>query len=342
MLSQKSQKKYECNLCNYKCSRKNDYDKHIMTRKHINTTKYNGITTKVATTLESSSPFTCICGKIYQHRASLYNHSKKCNNVGEKISENSNSICISNGSENSNSICISNGSENSNSICISNGSDSEMSLLKSLVIEVIKSNAGLHKQNNDLQKQVIELCKNIQPNNIITKNSNNIIKNSNNKTFNLQVFLNEECKDAMNITDFMNSFVLQIKDLENIGKLGYVDGISDIIVQKLKELDIKQRPMHCSDSKRETIYVKDEGIWEKEGPSNNKVKKVVGHVSKHNLNLLNSWKDLHPCCLNSNSPHNGHYLHLIKESLGGPNDMDLTESKIVKKISKEITIDKKD
>ena len=143
MLSQKSQKKYECNLCNYKCSRKNDYDKHIMTRKHKNTTKYNGITTKVATALETSNPFTCICGKIYQHRASLYNHSKKCNNVGEKISGNSNSICISNGSENSNSI--------------SNGSDSEMSLLKSLVIEVIKSNAGLHKQNNDLQKQVIEL-----------------------------------------------------------------------------------------------------------------------------------------------------------------------------------------
>ena len=146
----------------------------------------------------------------------------------------------------------------------------------------------------------------------------------------------------MNLSEFIESFQLQIKDLEKVGKLGYVDGISDIIVQKLKELDIKQRPMHCSDSKRETIYVKDEGIWEKEGPANNKVKKVVGHVSKHNLNLLNSWKDLHPCCLNSNSPHNGHYLHLIKESLGGPNDMDLTESKIVKKISKEITIDKKD
>jgi hypothetical protein len=204
----------------------------------------------------------------------------------------------------------------------------EIKVLTDLVLELVKS-------NNTLQKQMIDVCKNIQPSNIIT-NSNN-----NNKTFNLQVFLNEECKDAMNITDFMNSFQLQIKDLEKVGKLGYVDGITDIIVQKLKELDIKQRPMHCSDSKRETIYIKDEGIWEKEGPANNKVKKVVGHVSKHNLNLLNSWKDLHPCCLNSNSPHNEHYLHLIKESLGGPEDMDLTESKIVKKISKEIIIDKK-
>jgi hypothetical protein len=246
-------------------------------------------------------------------------------------------------------------------------SSPELSILKKLMIEIVKNNSELqeqnqefHKQNKEfhkqnielqgqnieMQKQVLEVCKNIQPSNIITKNSqSNIITNSNNKTinktFNLQIFLNEECKDAMNIKDFMNSFQLQIKDLENVGKLGYVDGISNIIVQKLKELDITQRPMHCSDSKRETIYIKDEGIWEKEGPTNNKVKKVVGHISKHNLNLLNSWKDLHPCCLNSNSPHNGHYLHLIKESLGGPEDMDLTESKIVKKISKEILIDKK-
>jgi hypothetical protein len=221
---------------------------------------------------------------------------------------------------------------------MNNNMNSEIDILKSIVIEVIKSNTELQKQNTEMQKQMIDVCKNIQPATINNHNSN---INSNNKTFNLQVFLNEDCKDAMNIKDFMNSFVLQIKDLEKVGKLGYVDGITDIIIQKLKELDIKQRPMHCSDFKRETIYVKDEGIWEKEGPTNNKVKKVVGHVSKHNMNLLNSWKDLHPCCLNSSSPHNGHYLHLIKESLGGPEDMDLTESKIVKKISKEIIIDKK-
>jgi hypothetical protein len=295
--------KYFCKDCDFKCDKKSIWDKHILTRKHINVYKCLPI-------ISNEKIFTCDCGKIYKYRQSLYVHKK---------------------------ICIKDEKETINI----DSSKNDLNILTNLVLEVIKSNTELHKQNQDLQKQVLEVCKNIQPS-IINTNSNIITNsNNNNKTFNLQVFLNEECKDAMNIKDFMNSFVLQIKDLENVGKLGYVDGITDIIVQKLNELDVKQRPMHCSDSKRETIYIKDEGIWEKEGPANNKVKKVVGHVSKHNLNLLNSWKDLHPCCLNSNSPHNGHYLHLIKESLGGPEDMNLTESKIVKKISREIIIDKK-
>jgi hypothetical protein len=304
---------FSCKICNVICRKKHDYDRHILTNKHIGNTLGN--------TNSAQQAFQCEnCRKIYKSRKGLWGHNKNsCNN------------------------------KNTNTIVTINEQpyNSDMKVLTNLVLEIMKSNTELQKQCNefqkqncDLQKQVIEVCNNIQPSNIITNSNNNT--NSNNKTFNLQFFLNEQCKDAMNLSEFIESFQLQIKDLEKVGKLGYVDGISDIIVQKLNELDITQRPMHCSDFKRETIYVKDEGIWEKEGPTNNKVKKVVGHVSKHNLNLLNSWKDLHPCCLNSNSPHNGHYLHLIKESLGGPNDMNLTENKIIKKISKEIVIDKKD
>jgi hypothetical protein len=308
MLTKKEEKNaevYDCILCDFKSSKKSNYLIHISTAKH----KKHCSLTKNGYLPENSGKIMpthicSICSKVYMSRVGLWYHTKKC-------------------SINDESIDNTNVDKTLLQTLIKENSD-----FKNIVLEVVKS-------NNSLQQQIIDLCKN----NNTTINNSNI--NSNNKTFNLQVFLNEECKDAMNITDFMNSFVLQIKDLEKVGKLGYVDGITDIIVQKLKELDITQRPMHCSDSKRETLYVKDEGIWEKEGPTNNKVKKVVGHVSKHNLNLLNSWKDLHPCCLKSNSPHNDHYLHLVKESLGGPNDMDLTESKIVKKISKEIIIDKK-
>jgi hypothetical protein len=310
----KSRKEYICEICNYKCYKKSDMTYHLQRPKHLNILKIK------SQQENNNTSYSCLnCNKIYTSKNGLWKHN---NNKLKKCTEKKGSIVepivepIVELQTNDNNLIMT---------LIKEHND-----FKNIILEVVK-------QNQDLHKQMIDVCKNIQPSNIITNSNNKII----NKTFNLQLFLNEECKDAMNIKDFMNSFQLQIKDLENVGKLGYVDGITDIIVQKLNELDIKQRPMHCSDSKRETIYIKDEGIWEKEGPANNKVKKVVGHVSKHNLNLLNSWKDLHPCCLNSNSPHNEHYLHLIKESLGGPEDMDLTESKIVKKISKEIIIDKK-
>jgi hypothetical protein len=197
-----------------------------------------------------------------------------------------------------------------------------------MIINVVKSNTELHKQ-------VMEVCAKIQPGTI---NSHNTINK--NKTFNLQVFLNEDCKNAMNMSEFMNSFVLHVEDLERLGRVGYVEGISDIIIKELQKLDITQRPMHCSDAKRETIYIKENDIWEKEAPGNLKVKKVISHVSRKNLQILKEWTALHPAYKNSADPDNDEYLHLVKTALGSSADPEQTENKIVRRLIKEITIEK--
>ena len=170
--------------------------------------------------------------------------------------------------------------------------------------------------------------------------SNNTI-NSNNKTFNLQVFLNETCKDAMNITDFVDSLKLQLSDLENVGKVGFVEGISNIIVKNLKALDVHKRPVHCADKKREIIYIKDENKWEKEDENKNKMRKVIKRVAFKNQNLLAKFKEEHPGCNFSESKYADQYSKIVIEAMGGVGDNDTEkENKIIHKIAKEVVIDK--
>ena len=195
----------------------------------------------------------------------------------------------------------------------------------------------LIKENSELKTMVLDVCKNIQPSNV---NSHN---NSYNKTFNLQIFLNEQCKDAMNIMDFVNSLNLQLSDLENVGKLGFIDGISNIIIKNLKALEVAQRPVHCSDSKREILYVKDEDRWEKENEEKNKMKKVIKTIAHKNCKLIPEWKQQNPDCVNSYSSKSDEYNKIILESMGGgicDDDGHGVENKIIKRISKEVTIDK--
>jgi hypothetical protein len=195
----------------------------------------------------------------------------------------------------------------------------------------------LLKQNTQLIEQNAELVKNGTHNN--TNNSHNT--NSLNKTFNLQFFLNETCKDAMNITDFVDSIKLQLSDLVNVGKLGYVEGISNIITTNLKALDVTQRPVHCTDKKREVLYVKDENKWEKDDENKKKIRKVIKRVASKNSLLIPKFKEVHPDCIKSISPFSDQYNKLIIESMGGPGDNDMEkEDKIIKNISKNVTIDK--
>ena len=189
----------------------------------------------------------------------------------------------------------------------------------------------LVKQNSEL----LEVIKNGTHN----TNSNNTI--TNNKTFNLQFFLNETCKDAMNIMDFVDSIKLQLTDLENVGKLGYVEGISNIITSNLKALDVTQRPIHCADQKREVLYIKDENKWEKEDEEKKKLRKVIRRVAFKNQRLLPEFKKEHPDCGKYNSKFSDQYNKLVIEALGGKGDNDLEkEDKIIKNIAKKITIEK--
>ena len=182
----------------------------------------------------------------------------------------------------------------------------------------------------------MELAKSGHGNNI----SNNNI-NSNNKTFNLQLFLNETCKDAMNITDFVDSLKLQLADLENIGRVGFVEGISSIIVKNLQALDVHKRPVHCADKKREVLYIKDEDKWEKEDEEKNKMRKVIKKVANKNQRLLSKYKEEHPGCNYSESKYSDQYSKIVIEAMGGTGGDDSEkENKIIQRIAKEVVIDK--
>jgi hypothetical protein len=177
---------------------------------------------------------------------------------------------------------------------------------------------------------------------VIKTGTHNTINNTNshNKAFNLNFFLNETCKDAMNIMDFVDSIKLQLSDLERVGELGYVEGISKIIVKNLKELDVTQRPVHCTDQKRETMYIKDENKWEKD-EEKLKLHKVVRKVAFKNQNLIPKFKEIHPDCNKYHSKFSDQYNKIIVESMGGPGDNDYEkEEKIIKKISKQVFIEK--
>jgi hypothetical protein len=178
----------------------------------------------------------------------------------------------------------------------------------------------------------------------VCKNSNTTINNNNNnsKTFNMQVFLNEKCKDAMNIMDFVDSMNLQLSDLEELGELGYVEGISRQMIRKLSELDVYKRPIHCSDLKRETIYIRDNGVWEKETITYDKLRKAIKYVTIKNGYLLEPWRNAHPQCMNTQHPLNDIYLRIMNQAMGGKGEFIDSENKIIKKITKVITIDKKD
>ena len=180
---------------------------------------------------------------------------------------------------------------------------------------------------------MVDVCQKIQPGN----NNNNTTVNSHNKTFNLQFFLNEECKDAMNMTEFINSIELKLSDLENIGKVGYVEGMSNIIIRKLNDTDIYKRPVHCSDAKRETLYVKEENKWEKEGPENSKMLKAVYGMNKKNYMMLNVWKDAHPKCLDGQTKQCDDYMKIMSKVMDGNKE---NINKVIKKVARQVVIDK--
>ena len=201
---------------------------------------------------------------------------------------------------------------------------------------LIKQNQEMQKQNQEMQKQILDVCKN----GII--NTTNSTVNSHNKTFNLQVFLNEDCKDAMNINEFIESINFQLADLEHMGHVGYVEGISNIIIKNLKGLDVTKRPVHCTDQKRETIYIKNEGVWIKEDEDNKNVRKLIKRVAFRNSKCIRLFKEKYPDCVTSESKHSDSYNKIVLEAMGGGskcNDYD-SENKIIKKIAKMVTIDK--
>ena len=308
-------KQYCCKSCHYDTFNKKDYKKHVETIKHKTNENPNLIIKN------PQNKNICNCGKIYKHSSTLSAHKKKCGNVN--ISHETD--CQDEPEINKNIL----------GIFIKENSD-----FKNLILEIVKNNTNLQKQNQDLQKQnqefqekMFEMC----------KNSNTTInnKNSHNKTFNMQIFLNEHCKDAMNIKDFADSFQLQISDLEKVGNLGYVDGISDIIIKKLNEMDVHKRPIHCSDTKRDTMYVHADNVWTKENSDHDQVRSLVQRITAKNIRLIPIWQDMYPNSRNNMHKLNDTYMSLTRQAMGGfGGTIPENESKIIKKIAKTVYIDK--
>jgi hypothetical protein len=306
--TQKNPEKYFCELCDFKTSHKNDYTKHLLTPKHQKQgfgyeMEINGN----KKTQKNPDKYCCEkCNKVYSTNSGLWKHNKIC-------------------------VTIDNDSEEINTEELNNHITPE------LIMSVLQQNKELQKMLIEQGKTIMELSKNGSNTNI----SNNNI-NSHNKTFNLQFFLNETCKDAMNIMDFVDSIKLQLCDLENVGKFGFIEGISKIIVSNLNSLDETKRPVHCTDSKREIMYVKDEDKWEKENETKQKMRKVIKHVTHKNSKLLKDFKNKYPGCEKSESKFSTAYDKLIIEAMGGKGDNDLEkEDKIIKNIAKNVTIEKK-
>jgi len=204
-------------------------------------------------------------------------------------------------------------------------------------------NKNLDKEK-DLISFIIQQFVHLQkqtPDNVVVNtigNTNNSYNN--NKTFNLQVFLNETCKDAMNIKEFADSVQLELSDLENVGKTGYIEGISNIIIKNLKALEVEKRPIHCTDNKREVIYIKDQDKWEKED-NKPKLRKLIKEISHKNICMFKKFREKYPDCDNYDSKKNDAFNKIVYESMGGKGDDDrVKENKIMHKISKQVTIDK--
>jgi hypothetical protein len=212
--------------------------------------------------------------------------------------------------------------------------------MKQIIIEQAKEMRNLlidqAKEKEDLKQLIIEVVKN--SNNTINNNTNT---NSLNKTFNLQFFLNETCKDAMNIMDFVNTIQIQLSDLEKMGEIGYVQGLSNIITSNLKTLDFTQRPVHCMDQKRETIYIKDENKWEKEDDNKTKLRKIINRIAYKNIKLLPQFREKYPDYGDSTLKISDIYDKLVLEAMGGIGGNEINkENKIIHNISKCILVDK--
>jgi hypothetical protein len=190
----------------------------------------------------------------------------------------------------------------------------------------------LIKDNSEMKKMMMEVIKNG------THNTNN----SHNKTFNLQFFLNEQCKDAINITDFVNSIQLQLEDLEETGRLGYVDGISRVVIKNLDDMNTHKRPIHCSDSKREILYIKDNDQWIKENDNKDTMIKMIKQVANKNMKKIPEWVKAHPDCLDSDSKQNDKYLRIVSNSMSGSTEEEQKNNinKIISKVAKEVVINK--
>jgi hypothetical protein len=249
-----------------------------------------------------TNTFICECGNVYKERTGLWKHKKKCQNI--KINEDLNETTTT-----------------------KNDQSNKDNLIEYLI-----------KENSEFKTLIMELIKKDN----ISNSNNNINSNNINNSFNLQFFLNEQCKDAINISEFVDNIKMQLSDLEMFGHTGYVEGVSKILIKNLNELDVIKRPIHCSDLKREVLYIKDNDKWSKENEDKNVIKKVIKDVANKNIRQIPEWMKKHPDCKQSDSKKNDQYLKIVMNAMSGGSGEEQNSNidKIIKNITKSVIIEK--
>ena len=297
---------YICEDCNYSTSKKSQYNRHLLTEKHKRVIIDNMI---------SNAIFECECGKIYKHKPSLYNHKRKCTIICQKSIS---SVTDTNNTNNTNNTT----NTGSNIIDVSNNT---------MILELIKQNNTIMLENKELKNLIIDLASKVGSTN------NTYISNN---SFNLNLFLNETCKDAISINEFIQNIEIQLKELENIGNNGYISGVTDIITSRLKQLDITKRPVHCTDLKRETLYVKDENTWNKDN-ENEKMRNMITRIANKSYRSIPRWREEYPEC---KDPENDKYdfcIKMMRNVLGEIGDEQLKlDDKVIKNIAKLVIVNK--
>jgi hypothetical protein len=271
---------------------------------HMTTPKHMNASRETAMKLSKLKNNSCICDicNIYfNSRTSLWRHKKKCQENGKQNGEHNNS---------------------------------------SELIEIIKQNTDFKELILEQNKLIHEQSKSILE--LSSKNVNTTVNNciNNNQKFNLNFFLNTTCKDAMNMSDFIENLEIDLDDIENIGKNGYVNGMVDMIVARIKDLDITQRPLHCTDLKRETMYIKDNNEWSKD-TDNEKLHNMINYVAERNYAIMPKWREKNPECLNLKNPKFDFCIVMMQNVLGDIGDGQIKlDNKVIKRLSKHIFLDK--
>ena len=292
--------KYNCETCDYKCCNKTNFSKHILTRRHLN--RY----TELHKNCEKlPSKYTCSCGRKYAYRQGLYAHKKTCisNNIDIVIEESNDKF-----------------NEVKRPI-------DEIQILTNLVTELVRSNSELVKQNQDVQQKMLELCKN-----------GTHVTNSNNKSFNINLFLNEQCKDAINFHEFVENIKVSREDLMSTSQLGFVGGVSKILLDQLKQLGVHERPIHCTDLKRDTVYIKENNEWNKE-EDDVKIHNAIQEVTRKSMGTLIEWKKNNPDYEDMDSKFSQDCLSMQRNSIAGY-ERDTLLPKVIRELNKALIIDK--
>jgi len=321
--TQKNVEKYTCVICDFITCNKFDYSRHLNTNKHILRVSAMEYGVKSTTHEKKTHNHVCsACNMTYKDPSGLWRHKKKCTSPTPIQTHNQSDQQPTASSE-----------------------DMQMTLILELVKQNQEFKDLLIQQSSQMMEQnktMIEVAKNSQINNTI---NNNTISNSNNnnKTFNLQFFLNETCKDAMNMKDFIKSLELSLPELEKMGEVGFAEGMSRLFVDRLNQLDITKRPIHCSDVKREIIHIKDDNKWERDNANLDRLRKIIKQLTYKNIVRVDDWKKANPGCTEYNSRKNDQYLRINMEAIGPVDKTDEKRDfgKIIRRVAEHTAIDKK-